>query len=363
MSTSTAAIASSSTTNLDQRDFHENNTIHHSYSESDIGVPPADEDIPDAIEELSTELNNRLSIQSSSPLTDAQVEILNKFKANYEKQRSQLTPLQSYYIFDDSSCFVRYLKARDWDITNATKLLNSSLHWLESYKPYALTARQLYLEASPAKIYIKGKDKVGRPIIYLHAARDATKDPAMGLYLLIYTLIAASYRMENGVQQMTWVCDFKGYSTKSAPPLSVCKQAIEVLSSHFPERLGICIMVNAPKVFHWFFKLISPLIPPVTKSKIQFCKSEKPQEMRKFFENFIDPSQFDTTYGGDQAFEYKHVDMWAEEMKWDQRRLEILRDANAMTAEDVKTLLEEPICDNKERHALVSKHKKATMKL
>lgn len=78
----------------------------------------------------------------------------------------------------------------------------------------------MWYEASAAKIYIRGFDKANRPIVYLHAGRDLTKDPVVGLYLLVYTLIAATYRVvgedddDNRCQQITWVCDFRDYTTK-----------------------------------------------------------------------------------------------------------------------------------------------------
>ncbi|EFC38658.1 predicted protein [Naegleria gruberi] len=325
----------------------------HSYSESEI------QNLGDDVSIDSEEFNNTVVAMDqltlgSTPLdglTDKQLEILKKFTQMFEDDRSKLTQLQQYYCFHDRFCFVRYLKARDWDIPNATKLLKSSLTWIESsYKPFSLTAKQLWLEASPAKTYIKGHDKAGRPIIYLHAGRDFTNDPATGVSLLVYNLIAASYRMGPNGSQMTWICDFSSYTTKSAPPLAVCKQAVEILSSHFPERLGLCLMVFAPKVFYWFFKLISPLIPPVTKQKIQFCKGTKQKDMRAFFEPFVDMSQLEKKYGGDQDFTYNHKEMWAHEIEHDLKRLHKIKEAGGMKPEEADALINEPIIDTLEKH-------------
>lgn len=355
-----------SSSNLVLEGSHQStSTIPHSFSESEVNnMSNADDISIDSAEFDNTVVALDQLTLGTTPLdnlTTKQQETLEKFREMLEKERSKLTPLQTYYCFEDKYCFVRYLKARDFDIQKAFNLLKSTLTWLESpYKPYNLTAKQLWLEASPAKTYIKGVDKAGRPIIYLHAGRDFTKDPVTGLYLLVYNLIAASYRMGAGGTQMTWICDFSSYTTSSAPPLGVCKQAVEILSSHFPERLGLCLMVFAPKVFYWFYKLISPLIPPVTKQKIQFCKSTKPKEMRAFFEPFVEVSQLEKKYGGDQEFKYDHNEMWSKEVEHDLKRIQIIKDAGGMKAEDADTLLTEPTIDTMDKHVKFFKARHAS---
>src|SRR3989338_8642261 len=83
------------------------------------------------------------------------------------------------------------------------------------------------------------------------------------------------------------ICDFAGYSMKNAPSLSVCKQSVDILSSHFPERLGVALIVNPQRVFSWFWKLISPFIPAATKEKIKLCHSSDKEEMKKFLEPYF----------------------------------------------------------------------------
>ncbi|KAG2382547.1 hypothetical protein C9374_005127 [Naegleria lovaniensis] len=325
-------------------------------------------DVEEAVrEEFATSLSvsalNQLQAHSYH-LTDAQQGILEKFKEMVNGERSKMTNLQIYYCFhDEPKTLIRYLKARDWDLNNSFKLLKSSLTWIESsYKPYQLTAKQLWFEASAAKIYIRGFDKANRPIIYLHAGRDLTKDPVVGLYLLVYTLIAATYRVSstNGqeCQQITWICDFRDYTTKSAPPLSVCKQAVEILGSHFPERLGLCLMVHAPKVFHWFYKIISPFIPPVTKQKIQFCKGTKHAELRAFMEPFIDVSQLDKSYGGDKDIIYNHEEQWREEMEWDKKRIMKMKEHGAIKEQEADQMLNEPVVNSMDKHVKFFKNRK-----
>ncbi|OMJ25661.1 CRAL-TRIO domain-containing protein [Smittium culicis] len=54
------------------------------------------------------------------------------------------------------------------------------------------------------------------------------------------------------------------------PSPKISKSFLDVLQSHYPETLGRGIIINAPSIFFYTYKLISPFIDPVTKSKIFF---------------------------------------------------------------------------------------------
>lgn len=140
--------------------------------------------------------------------------------------------------------------------------------------------------------------------------------------------------------------------------MSVCKQAVEILGSHFPERLGLCLMVHAPKVFHWFYKIISPFIPPVTKQKIQFCKGTKHAELRAFMEPFIDVSQLDKSYGGDKDIIYNHEEQWREEMEWDKKRIIKMKEHGALSEQEADQLLNEPVVNSMDKHVKLFKNRK-----
>ena len=44
---------------------------------------------------------------------------------------------------------------------------------------------------------------------------------------------------------MTWILDMAGYSQKTAPPLSVSKQTVQILQAHYPEVS--CLLTMARK--------------------------------------------------------------------------------------------------------------------
>eukprot|EP00761_Pharyngomonas_kirbyi_P014041 gb/GECH01014071.1/.p1 GENE.gb/GECH01014071.1/~~gb/GECH01014071.1/.p1 ORF type:complete len:280 (+),score=67.04 gb/GECH01014071.1/:1-840(+) len=258
------------------------------------------------------------STESPNPkknnLTANQTEIFNKFKDKVFQEIKFNTDRQREYCQNDS-LLCRYLRARDWDITKSFKLLKDTLDWRESFKPYLLHPfdNAIQHEGETGKTFWMGKDKFGRPVGYMRPRCENTTNYREQLQLLVYTLESMIRSMDSGVEQMMWIMDFNGYSRKNAPPFSVAKETLNILSNHYPETLGNAILLDAPWLFNVFFKTISPFINPVTRSKVIF-NSDK--NKREFFKQFFDDmSMLPKEYGGDLDFEYDPDQYWRQEQE------------------------------------------------
>jgi hypothetical protein len=91
-------------------------------------------------------------------------------------------------------------------------MLRNSLEWREEYKPELISAEDLREEASTGKMYRRGFDKSGRPVVYMSPGKENSTDYVRNVKLLIYTLERTVDSMPDGVEQMTWMIDFNGYS-------------------------------------------------------------------------------------------------------------------------------------------------------
>lgn len=45
---------------------------------------------------------------------------------------------------------------------------------------------------------------------------------------------------------------------------------LNIIQSHYPERLGLALILNVPWLLNAFYKLITPFIDPVTRTKMRF---------------------------------------------------------------------------------------------
>jgi len=249
-------------------------------------------------------------------LTVEQTETLNEFIQKLENDG--LTPKERKFC--DECCLLRYLRARDWDIKKANKLLRESLEWREEYKPELITADDLKNEASTGKMYRRGFDKNGRPVVFMSPGKENSSDYVRNVKLLIYTLERTIDSMSDGVEQMTWMIDFNGYSRKNNLPYSVCMEVLNVLSNQFPERLGACFMIDTPWIFSLSWKAISPFVNPVTKSKVHFVNGSTSAKEQIFSKHF-DMSMLDKKYCGTNEFEYNHQVYWGNEIELDNNRV------------------------------------------
>jgi len=71
---------------------------------------------------------------------------------------------------------------------------------------------------------------------------------------------------------LVWVCDFNGFSMQSVS-LSMARAVIAVVGEHYPERLSLFLMVNAPFIFLPLWRTVKPIIDPNTANKACFLRS------------------------------------------------------------------------------------------
>ncbi|KAL9648641.1 hypothetical protein ABK040_016272 [Willaertia magna] len=283
------------------------------------------DDKKEVVEVTSTTAANT-TINIRETLNENEIKILDKIKQHFENKKSELTERQLVFLSDER-VYVRYLRARDWDFDKSCKLLEGSIKWIEEIKAERISAKELKEEAASGKLFVyRHLDKHDRPIVFMTPGKENTYNHENNIKLVIYNLLRASRIADsvnsekNKLSQMTWVCNFAGYSLKNAPPIATCKQTVDILGDQFPERLGNALIINPPKVFSWFWKLISPFIPSATKEKIRFCYSKDLEEQRKFLSEFIDLDILPKSIGGNCDFEFNEK-FWEEEIVKDEDRI------------------------------------------
>ncbi len=202
-------------------------------------------------------------------------------------------------------CFLRYLRATKWIVDDAIERLELSLAWRREFgisgDDDTVTGELVSPENTTGKQVILGYDSDARPILYLKNGRQNTKSSFRQVQHLVFFLEKVIDLMPVGQDTIALLIDFKHYdvegTTSKIPSLSIGKQVLNILQTHYPERLGRALLTNIPFVAWTFLKLIHPFIDPQTREKIIF---DKP------FEDYVPSDQLDKDYGGKLFFEYKH---------------------------------------------------------
>jgi len=189
----------------------------------------------------------------------------------------------------------RYLVARNWDVTKASKLLEATLKWRESFGLKDMYAGKwstvLENENETGKMYCRGYDKHGHPVIYMTPQYENTHDHDGNLKHLVYNIERAVRAMDNSPNpdcdgKMALIIDYEGFSLWNAPPMKTSRETLNILQDHYPERLHRAYLLRPPMIFHGFWSMISPFIDSVTREKVKFLKSDETKLIEQILNDF-----------------------------------------------------------------------------
>ncbi|KAK5150384.1 hypothetical protein LTR04_006822 [Oleoguttula sp. CCFEE 6159] len=209
-------------------------------------------------------------------------------------------------------CLLRYLRATKWSPTEAPKRLLATLTWRREYQLDTFTPEYISPENETGKQIILGYDNDARPCLYLNPGKQNTKKSERQIQHLVFMLERVVEMMGPGQETTALLINFKESSSGSAPSVGQGRQTLTILQGHYPERLGRALISELPWYITTFFRLISPFIDPVTKSKMKFNEP---------LSNHVPSSQLWSQYGGKLDFEYDHATYWPALWKTCQERV------------------------------------------
>ncbi|CAF1979619.1 unnamed protein product [Brassica napus] len=258
---------------------------------------------------LGTKSSSSSGFENTSPPED----YLNKIK----EVRTLLGPLtekSSEYCSDDA--ITRYLAARNGHVKKAAKMLKETLKWRIQYKPEEIRWEEIAREAETGKIYRSNyTDKYGRPVLVMRPSCQNTKSPKGQIRFLVYCMENAIMNLPDNQEQMVWLIDFHGFNM-SHLSIKVSRETAHVLQEHYPERLGLAILYNPPKIFEPFWKMVKPFLEPKTCNKVKFVYSDD-NLSKKILEDIFDMEQLEVAFGGENSDLSFNFEKYAERMRED----------------------------------------------
>ncbi|XP_049850493.1 phosphatidylinositol transfer protein 3-like [Schistocerca gregaria] len=213
----------------------------------------------------------------------------------------------------------RYLRARSYDIDKAAVMLHESLVWREDVRPESISAREIEVHLKRGANFFLGYDKRKRPIMISKVHLDIDEHLELKTKVVLYQIERCIRMMrKTKVSNLTWLVDLKHFPAHLMSPshTQLAISIVKLLSSHYPERLGTMIAINAPAIFNVFWKVISRFVDRNTAQKIIILKSKDISRLR----SFIDDEVIETEYGGLNDYVYDHEEnmktLLEEEKVW-----------------------------------------------
>lgn len=149
-------------------------------------------------------------------------------------------------------CLLRYLRATKWDEVQAEKRLLETLAWRREYGVDELTPEHIGPENETGKQVIAGYDKEGRPCHYLNPGRQNTEVTPRQVQHMVFMLERVIDLIPAEQEKICLLIDFKARGTKktnTAPGVGQGREVLNILQTHYPERLGRALIINGKTRF------------------------------------------------------------------------------------------------------------------
>lgn len=186
-------------------------------------------------------------------------------------------------------------------------MLRETIEWRKKFEMHKLHTEfkdTIALENATGKMYVRGFDLEGNPLIYMKPVNENTKNHDGNIKHLVYTMERAVACMDakgSGATKLSLVIDYDGYTMSHAPTMKTSTETLNILQNHYPERLKCAYCIRAPFVFYAFFKMVSPFIDPVTKKKISMIKNAELGTAGCQLSKEIDAALLEKSVGGQDS--------------------------------------------------------------
>uniref|UniRef100_A0A7S1IMF2 CRAL-TRIO domain-containing protein n=1 Tax=Eutreptiella gymnastica TaxID=73025 RepID=A0A7S1IMF2_9EUGL len=220
-----------------------------------------------------------------------------------EHMRSLVPPgaQKAYTIFGAHEChdnefFLRFLRARDFDLDKASGLMLSYLEWRRKVYPQGAPTHIVEPRTHFGAVYADYLDKKGRPVLVVRARyHDKTRSTEETRHVIVMFMDGIVHHIHKPATQFSVLVDLNGFGYANAD-LTALKSTLSILDNYFPERLGNLWFIHANFVFMSLWKVVKSFIPVQTASKIFFYGPDYQERLRES----IDPRVLPNAYGGQE---------------------------------------------------------------
>ncbi|KAK2638429.1 hypothetical protein Ddye_026224 [Dipteronia dyeriana] len=210
---------------------------------------------------------------------------------------------------------LRCLRARNWNTKKASKMLQDTLRWRMQCKPDKIRWEDIAQEAATVKVYRANySDKFGRPVLIMRPDCQNRSPIERQIKYFVYCMENAIMSLNPGMEQILWIIDFQHW-TMSSISVRVVRETAHVLQAHYPERLGLAILYNPPKIFKPFWMMVKPFLESKTHKKVMFVYSEDPHS-KTIMETLFDMDKLESAFGGKNTVGFE-FEAYAQRMRED----------------------------------------------
>ncbi|KAJ8953830.1 hypothetical protein NQ318_006680 [Aromia moschata] len=212
-------------------------------------------------------------------MSEIQIKPVNESDLHELKNRMKIIADADPKQYHNEFSLKRYLRAFK-TADDAFKAILKTNKWRQEYGVEDLTAEtpvvKVNLEANKARV-LRHRDMQGRPVVYIPAKNHnaSNRDIDALTKFIVYCLEEACKKcFEEVVDNLCIVFDLQDFGV-TCMDYQLVKNLIWLLSRHYPERLGVCLIINSSTLFSSCWAVIKGWLDENTKSKVIFVGSEE----------------------------------------------------------------------------------------
>lgn len=226
---------------------------------------------------------------------------INQFKALMDQveeplKRTYQTVHQGY----QAEMLARFLKAREWNVTKAHKMLLDCLNWrvhneIDNILTKPIVPTDLYRAVRDSHLIgMSGYSREGLPV-FAHGVGLSTYDKASVHYYMQshiqineyrdrIVLPTASKKYGRPITTGVKVLDMSGLKLSALNQIKMVTLISTIDDLNYPEKTHTYYIVNAPYVFSACWKVVKPLLQERTRKKIQVLSGNGRDELLKIMD-------------------------------------------------------------------------------
>lgn len=201
---------------------------------------------------------------------------------------------------DPTETYVRFLKARDWNVEKAHKMLVDSLNWrvqneIDNILTKPIVPAELYRKVRDSQLVgLSGYSKEGLPIVAVGVGHSTYDKASVHYYVQSHiqmneyrdrvVLPYASRKYGRLISTCVKVLDMTGLKFSALNQIKLLTVITTIDDLNYPEKTDTYFIVNAPYIFSACWKVVRPLLQERTRKKIQVLQGCGKDELLKIMD-------------------------------------------------------------------------------
>ncbi|XP_062088064.1 uncharacterized protein LOC133794708 [Humulus lupulus] len=195
---------------------------------------------------------------------------------------------------------IRFLKARDWNVSKAHKMLMDSLNWrvqneIDNILTKPIIPADLYRSVRDSQLIgLSGYSREGLPVFAIGVGLSTFDKASVHYYVQSHIQIneyrdrvilpGASKKYGKPITTCVKVLDMTGLKLSALSQIKLLTIISTIDDLNYPEKTNTYYIVNVPYIFSACWKVVKPLLQERTRKKIQVLSGNGKDELLKIMD-------------------------------------------------------------------------------